>query len=94
MTEAHHRHDMSDRVWSVLEPHLPGRKGVWGGQATDNRLFINAVFWILRTGAPWRDLPPEYGGRSTTHRVLSDGETKVSGKSCEKNWLMLQILSG
>jgi len=50
MTGAHRRHDMSDRVWSVLEPHLPGRKG--GARAKDNRQFINAVFWILRTGAP------------------------------------------
>ena len=39
-----------------------------GGIAKDNRLFINAVFWILRTGAPWRDLPPDYGGWSNTHR--------------------------
>ena len=33
-----------------------------------NRRFINAVFWILRTGAPWRDLPPDYGDWKNTHR--------------------------
>jgi transposase len=65
---AHRRHDISDQVWNLLEPHLPGRKGFWGGQAKDNRQFINAVFWILRSGAPWRDLPPCYGGWSNTHR--------------------------
>ncbi|MCP5449337.1 MAG: IS5 family transposase [Gammaproteobacteria bacterium] len=64
----HRRHDISDETWALLEPHLPGREGVWGGIARDNRLFINAVFWILRTGAPWRDLPPDYGGWSNTHR--------------------------
>ena len=65
---AHRRHDISDRAWKILEPHLPGRKGTWGGIAHDNRRFINAVFWILRTGAPWRDLPPDYGDWKNTHR--------------------------
>ena len=68
MQAAHRRHDISDRVWELLEPHLLGRKGTWGGNARDNRLFINAVFWILRTGAPWRDLPPDYGDWKNTHR--------------------------
>ena len=68
MSSAMHRHDISDHVWSLLEPLLPGRPGSWGGKAKDNRLFINAVFWILRTGAPWRDLPPEYGDWKNTHR--------------------------
>ena len=52
MKEAYKRHDTSDRVWSKLEPLLPGRKGEWSGIAKDNRLFINAVFWIFRMGAP------------------------------------------
>ena len=68
MTAAHRRQDISDRVWGILEPHLPGRAGSWGGKAEDNRRIINAVFWILRTSAPWRDLPPDYGGWSNTHR--------------------------
>ncbi len=66
--DSHRRHDISDYVWSLLEPHLPGRQGTWGGLAKDNRRFINAVFWVLRTGAPWRDLPPDYGHWSNTHR--------------------------
>jgi transposase len=65
---AHRRHDLDDRAWGLLEPHLPGRKGAWGGIAQDNRLFLDAVFWILRTGAPWRDLPPDYGDWKNTHR--------------------------
>mgnify|MGYP006383645075 FL=1 len=64
----HRRHDLSDQTWALLEPHLPGRAGAWGGKASDNRQFINAVLWILRTGAPWRDLPPDYGSWSNTHR--------------------------
>ncbi len=68
MGMAHRRHDISDRVWLLLEPHLPGRAGSWGGVAQDNRRFINAIFWILRTGAPWRDVPPDYGDWKNTHR--------------------------
>ena len=68
MTRAHRRHDISDKDWTALEPHLPGQSGQWGGVAQDNRRFVNAVFWILRTGAPWRDLPPDYGDWKNTHR--------------------------
>ena len=68
MEADYHRHDLNDHAWSLLEPKLPGQKGQWGGVAQDNRRFINAVFWNLRTGAPWRDLPPDYGHWKNTHR--------------------------
>lgn len=68
MNKPHRRHDISDHVWELIGPHLPGKRGDWGGIAKDNRQFINAVFWILRTGAPWRDLPPDYGDWKNTHR--------------------------
>ncbi len=65
---SHRRHDISDKVWHKLESHLPGNKGSVGRPPKDNRLFINAVFWILRTGAPWRDLPPDYGNWNNVNR--------------------------
>ena len=68
MTNPQRRHDISDAAWALLEPHLPGQSGQWGGIAKDNRFFINAVFWILRAGAPWRDLPPEYDKWGTVHQ--------------------------
>ena len=68
MEADYHRHDISDEIWALLSPHLPGQRGQWGGIAKDNRLFINAVFWVLRTGAPWRDLPPDYGKWGTVHQ--------------------------
>jgi transposase len=52
----------------IFSANLKGRKGTWGGNARDNRRFLNAVFWILRTGAPWRDLPPDYGDWKNVHR--------------------------
>lgn len=65
------RHDISDRLWNNIKDHLPGRPGKVGRNAVDNRMFINAVFWILRTGSPWRDLPREYGDGKNTHRRFS-----------------------
>lgn len=68
MSPIHRRHDMTNHIWSLIGPLLLGRKGCRGGLAKDNRLFINPVFWILRTGAPWRDLPPDYSDWKNTHR--------------------------
>ena len=68
MEKSQHRHDISDKAWAILEPMLPGQRGQWGGVAEDNRRFINGVFWILRTGAPWRDLPPDYGKWGSVHQ--------------------------
>jgi transposase len=68
MAEAYRRHDLSDEHWALIEAHLPGRAGQWGGVGKDNRRFVDAVLWILRTGAPWRDLPPVYGDWKNTHR--------------------------
>ena len=67
MQAENHRHDITDDKWAVIEPHLPVQRGQWGGIAQDNRRFFNAVCWILRTGAPWRDLPPDYGKWKTVH---------------------------
>ncbi|MDD3118406.1 MAG: IS5/IS1182 family transposase, partial [Victivallales bacterium] len=44
MVDAYRRHDISDATWKRLEAHLPGRQGAWGGNARDNRQFINGVF--------------------------------------------------
>jgi len=55
------RHDISDVVWEIIAPYLPGQRNQSGGTAKDNRQFINAICWHFRTGSPWRDLPPSYG---------------------------------
>ena len=54
---SYHRHDISDRAWNTLAPLLPGGPGKVGRPAQDNRRFSNAAFWVLRAGAPRRDLP-------------------------------------
>lgn len=62
------RHEITDEQWKRLEPLLPGREGTPGHRARDNRLFINAVVWIAKTGAPWRDLPERFGPWNSTYR--------------------------
>jgi len=52
---------IADRVWDKIEQHLPGKATDCGVTAGDNRLFLEAVFWRVRTGSPWRDLPVTFG---------------------------------
>ena len=68
MNKELHRHDISDSAWEKIKPHTIGERGTRGGNAKNTRQFINGVFWILRTGAPWRDLPAEYGQWKNVHR--------------------------
>lgn len=58
---------LSDESWSKVEQYLPGKSSDRGRSGTNNRLFLEAVLWILRTGAPWRDLPKEFGPWTTVY---------------------------
>lgn len=55
------RQELSDEIWVLLEPHLPGKVGDPGRTGRDNRLFVEAILWMARSGAHWRVLPPEFG---------------------------------
>lgn len=52
---------LSDAQWERIAPLLPGKKGDPGRSGEDNRLFVEGVLWLVRAGAPWRDLPPRFG---------------------------------
>lgn len=54
-----HRHEVTDKEWAVIEPLLPPRRG--RKSLKGDRRFISAVYWLTRTGCPWRDLPRRYG---------------------------------
>ncbi len=62
------RHAISDADWDRIKHLLPGRPGQHGGVARDNRLFIDAVLYVARTGVPWEDLPPRFGKRNSQWR--------------------------
>ena len=55
------RYALTDEEWGRIKDLLPGKPGDPGGRAEDNRLFVDAVIWIARTGAGWRDLPERFG---------------------------------
>jgi transposase len=52
---------LNNEQWARIAPLLPGKEGDPGRSGEDNRLFLEAVLWIVRAGAPWRDLPPQFG---------------------------------
>jgi transposase len=58
---------LTDAQWERIEPILPGKASDPGRTATDNRLFVEAVLWVARTGIPWRDLPSEFGRWERTY---------------------------
>jgi putative transposase len=55
------RRELTNAQWRLIENLLPGKEGDKGRHGEDNRLFVDAVLWVLRTGAPWRDLPSAFG---------------------------------
>lgn len=61
------RRELRNSQWDRIKDLLPGKAGDRGATAQDNRRFIEAVLWILRTGAPWRDLPADLGNWHTTY---------------------------
>jgi transposase len=65
------RRVLNDAQWRRIEALLPGKPGDAGRHGTDNRLFVEAVLWVDRTGLPWRDLPEEFGHWNTVYRRFS-----------------------
>lgn len=62
------RYELSDAQWERIAPLLPGKVGDPGRTGADNRLFVNGVLWVLRSGAHWRDLPERYGKWKSLHK--------------------------
>ena len=62
---------LSDAQWARMAPLVAGRPDTRGATGRDNRLFVEAVLWIVRTGAPWRDLPDAFGAWNSAFRRFS-----------------------
>src|SRR5882672_775807 len=61
------RHELTDEQWNLIESFIPKSIARTGRPARDRRVLINGVFWILSTGAPWRDLPERFGPWQTVY---------------------------
>ena len=68
------RGDLSNERWERLKPLLPPQKPKTGKPNNDHRTVVNGILWILRTGAPWRDLPERYGKLRQWPQGFTDGK--------------------
>src|SRR6266852_2216394 len=57
--------ELSDYEWAAIKPMLPNKPR--GVRRVNDRRVLNGIFWVLRSGAPWRDLPETYGPRTTCY---------------------------
>ena len=62
------RYELNEKQWNRIADLLPGRKETVGRTAADNRLFVNSVLWVLRSGARGSDLPERYGKYKSVHK--------------------------
>lgn len=72
------RYELTDQEWNRIKDLLPPEKsGKRGRPSKDNRMILNAMLWIARSGAPWRDLPERYGPWETVYsrfrKWINDG---------------------
>jgi transposase len=66
------RHELTDEQWELVSPLVPRSAAETGRPAKEPRLMLNGIFWILGTGAAWRDLPERFGSCKTVHRYFSN----------------------
>jgi len=70
---------LSDGAWGRIAPLIIGRPDQKGSTGRDNRMFVEGVLWIVRTGSPWRDLPAVFGEWNSVFRRFTDGAARVCG---------------
>ena len=65
------RHELTDEQWALIESLVPQTRARTGRPPRDRRVLLNGIFWILHTGAPWRDLPERFGPWQTVYHHFS-----------------------
>jgi transposase len=67
---------LSDQQWERIAQHIIGDEHTRGSSGRDNRMFVEGVLWIVRTGSPWRDLPEAFGAWNSIFRRFSRWSAK------------------
>jgi transposase len=78
------RFDLSDAEWTVISPLLPNKPR--GVARVDDRRVINGIFYVLRTGSPWRDLPERYGPYTTVYNRFNRWDVLGYGSGFSRPW--------
>jgi putative transposase len=81
---------LSDVAWERMAPLIIGRPDQKGSTGRDNRMFVEGVLWIVRTGSPWRDLPEVFGDWNSVFRRFADGAPRVSGGGSSRRCPMIR----
>jgi transposase len=78
------RYELSDYEWTAIKPMLPNKPR--GVRRVNDRRVLNGIFWVLRSGAPWRDLPERYGPGPPVTIVSFAGDGLASGTRSWMGW--------
>ena len=83
---ARRRHELTDAQWEKITGLLPGKKSDPGRTVRDNRLFVDAVVFVLETGIPWADLPAASGRPTRSTEGLTAGARGACGNGSCQPW--------
>src|SRR6266702_460714 len=86
------RYDLTDFEWSVIEPLLPMDRR--GPKPKNNRQIINGMFYVLRAGSPWRDLPERYGPYTTVYNRYNRWAKAACGRAISRLWPSARRIAG
>ncbi len=85
---------LSDDQWERIAPLIIGRPDQKGSTGRDNRMFVEGVLWIVRTGSPWRDLHEAFGDWNTVFRTVQPLERQGRlGGACSRRSRTIRISS-
>lgn len=84
------RYELTNHEWAAIRPMLPNKPH--GVPRANDRRVLNGISWVLRSGAPWRDLPQAFGPYTTCYNRFVPWRRVACGAGSSKHWLLLMTL--